>query len=250
VSNLVELISGYKVFEFNEVDSTMLTLKELALSGCDINTAVWAKKQNSGRGRHGREWSSPEGNLYISFLREAEDKKNQNVFAPVFIVAIAIANSIKDLSFNNLLPSIKWPNDILINKSKIAGILIENIHLLDNSNVLNIGFGINIVSNPTNTLYPSTNLNVQGVNTNSKDVIKIFFKNLKILEEIYIRKGINEIYKMWGLLAHKIGEPISVKIGEKKIFGNFNGLNKDGGLLILDDTGIEKVVMAGDVFLL
>jgi BirA family biotin operon repressor/biotin-[acetyl-CoA-carboxylase] ligase len=238
VSNLVELISGYKVFEFNEVDSTMLTLKELALSGCDINTAVWAKKQNSGRGRHGREWSSPEGNLYISFLREAEDKKNQNIFAPVFIVAIAIATSIK------------WPNDILINKSKIAGILIENIHLLDNSNVLNIGFGINIVSNPTNTLYPSTNLNVQGVNTNSKDVIKIFFKNLKILEEIYIRKGINEIYKMWGLLAHKIGEPISVKIGEKKIFGNFNGLNKDGGLLILDDTGIEKVVMAGDVFLL
>ena len=103
MSNLVELISGYKVFEFNEVDSTMLTLKELALSGCDINTAVWAKKQNSGRGRHGREWSSPEGNLYISFLREAEDKKNQNIFAPVFIVAIAIANSIKDLSFNNLL---------------------------------------------------------------------------------------------------------------------------------------------------
>ena len=108
--------------------------------------------------------------------------------------------------------------------------MIENIPLLDNSNVLNIGFGINIVSNPTNTLYPSTNLNIQGVNTNSKDVIKIFFKNLKILEEIYIRKGINEIYRIWSLLAHKIGEPISVKIGEKKDFRNFNGLNKDGGL--------------------
>ena len=52
------------------------------------------------------------------------------------------------------------------------------------------------------------------------------------------------------MLGHKIGEPISVKIGEKKIFGSFNGLNKDGGLLILDNAGIEKVVMAGDVFLL
>ena len=247
---LDKLISGYKVVEYEEVDSTMLTLKELAISGCDINTAVWAKKQRLGRGRHGREWSSPSGNLYISFLRNPENKKSENIFAPVFIVAIAIANSIKELSNDNLVPNIKWPNDILIKKAKVAGILIENISLSENFNILNIGFGINIVSNPTNTLYPATNLKIEGIETNSKEIIKVFFKNLKILEEIYIREGINKIYKTWSLLGHKIGEPISVKMGEKEIFGSFNGLNKDGGLLILDNSGIEKVVMAGDVFLL
>lgn len=247
---LDNLISGYKVVEYEEVDSTMITLKELVISGCDINTAVWAKKQRIGRGRHGREWSSPEGNLYISFLRNSENNKSKNIFAPVFIVAIAIANSIKDVSCNKIVPNIKWPNDILIKKAKVAGILIENISLSESFNILNIGFGINIVSNPTNTLYPATNLKAEGIETNSKEFIKVFFKNLKSFEEIYIREGINEIYRIWSLLGHKIGEPISVKIGEKKIFGSFNGLNKDGGLLILDNAGIEKVVMAGDVFLL
>ena len=133
----IELHSGYKIIEFKELDSTMITLKELAITGCDVNTAVWAKKQISGRGRHGREWTSPYGNLYVSFLREVENKNSKNIFAPVFIVALAIANSIKDISGDKIIPRIKWPNDVLINKSKVAGILIENISL-SNKNVLKL----------------------------------------------------------------------------------------------------------------
>ncbi|MBT4108642.1 MAG: biotin--[acetyl-CoA-carboxylase] ligase [Pelagibacterales bacterium] len=245
----IELHSGYKIIEFKELDSTMITLKELAITGCDVNTAVWAKKQISGRGRHGREWTSPYGNLYVSFLREVENKNSKNIFAPVFIVALAIVNSIKDISGDKIIPRIKWPNDVLINKSKVAGILIENISL-SNNNVLNIGFGINIVSNPNNTIYPTTNLNKEGIQTNSKEMITIFFKNLKLLEKLYIREGINKIYKMWGVFGHKIGDPISVNIGKNKIFGKFNGLNGEGGLLIIDGEGKEQVVLAGDVFLL
>ncbi len=245
----IELHSGYKIIEFKELDSTMIKLKELAITGCDVNTAVWAKKQISGRGRHGREWTSPYGNLYVSFLRQTENKNSKNIFAPVFIVALAIANSIKDISGDKIIPRIKWPNDVLINKSKVAGILIENISL-SNNNVLNIGFGINIVSNPNNTIYPATNLNKEGIQTNSKEMIAIFFKNLNLLEKLYIREGINKIYKMWGVFGHKIGDPISVNIGKNKIFGKFNGLNREGGLLIIDGKGKEQVILAGDVFLL
>ena len=250
MNKVIELDYGYKIIEYEELASTMITLKELAIAGCDINTAVWAKKQNSGRGRHGREWSSPKGNLYVSFLRKPENKSSKNIFAPVFIVALAIAYSIKDVSGNKVVPSIKWPNDVLINKAKVAGILIENISLSSNINILNIGCGINIVSNPDNTLYPATNLNNEDVQTSSKEMIKIFFKNLKLLEKLYIREGIKEIYKMWGELGHKIGDPISVKIGEDKIFGDFNGLNNEGGLLIIDKEGKEQVILAGDIFLL
>ena len=116
--------------------------------------------------------------------------------------------------------------------------------------ILNIGIGINIVSNPDNTLYHATNLRDVGIQTNADEMIRIFFKNLKIIEKLYIREGIKQIYKMWGVLGHKIGDPISVKIGDNKIFGIFNGLNDEGGLLILNEAGCEQVIMAGDVFLL
>ena len=250
MSKVIELDYGYKIIEYEELASTMITLKELAIAGCDINTAVWAKKQNSGRGRHGREWSSPKGNLYVSFLRKAENKNSKNIFAPVFIAALAIANSIKEISNNKVSPSIKWPNDILINKAKVAGILIESLTLNNSIKILNIGIGINIVSNPNNTLYHATNLRDVDIQTNAGEMIRIFFKNLKIIEKLYIREGIKEIYKMWGVLGHKIGDPISVKIGDNKIFGIFNGLNDEGGLLILNEAGCEQVIMAGDVFLL
>ena len=250
MSKQIKLDSGYKVIEFEELDSTMITLKELAVKGCDIKTVVCAKKQKRGRGRQGRSWVSPKGNLYYSFLRNPEDKNSKNMFAPVFIVALTIVDTIKTISNNKIIPTIKWPNDILINRSKIAGILIENINLTGNKNLLNIGIGINIVSNPINTLYPSTNLKKENINTSYREVLQIFFDKLILFEKIYISKGANEIYKMWSIFAHKIGDPISVKIGDRKIFGTFNGLNEEGGLLLLNELGDIKVILAGDIFLL
>ena len=97
MSDISKLSSGYKILEFEELDSTMLTLKDLALSGCNIKTVVIAKRQKKGRGRHGRVWESPEGNLYFSFLREAEKNLNNNIFAPVFIVALSLAQSFFDI---------------------------------------------------------------------------------------------------------------------------------------------------------
>lgn len=248
MSNFYQLSSGYKVTEFQELDSTMFKLKDMAAAGCEMNTVVRAIRQKKGRGRYGRDWISPEGNLYFSFLREAELKKDSNIFVPVFIVALSVAYTIIEISKNSILPSIKWPNDILINKSKVAGILIENINMNDNKDLLNIGVGINIISNPIETIYPSTNLKKENINVNPKSVLDVFFNNFLRLEKVYKIKGANEVFNMWSDLGHKIGDEVSVRIGEKTISGIFNGLSKEGGLILINKAGKQEVIIAGDVF--
>ena len=250
MSSISKLSSGYEILEFDELDSTMLTLKDLALSGCNIKTVVRAKKQKNGRGRHGRVWDSPEGNLYFSFLREAEKNIKNNIFAPVFIVALSLAHSIIDVSEKKIIPKIKWPNDILVNKSKIAGILIEYINMKNGKDLLNIGLGVNIISNPKKAIYPSTNLQKENVNISPTMLLNIFLNQFDKINKIYKVDGIEKIFDMWNDLGHKIGESVSVKVRDKRIFGTFNGLSKEGGLLIINEAGIEEVILAGDVFII
>lgn len=249
MSDISKLNSEYEILEFEELDSTMITLKDMALSGCNIKTVVQAKRQKKGRGRHGRIWSSPEGNLYFSLLREAEKNFN-NIFMPVFIVALSVANSIIEVSQNKIIPKIKWPNDVLINKSKIAGILIEHLNMENTKDLLNIGIGINIISNPKKTIYPATNLKKENIDVNPTELLNIFLNQFDKINKIYKVEGREKIIEMWNKLGHKIGEPVSVKVRDKKITGTYNGLSKEGGLLLINESGIEEVILAGDIFII
>lgn len=250
MSKIIKLSSGYKIVEFKQLNSTMLKMKDMALAGCDLKTVVTAKKQINGRGRHGRTWVSPIGNLYFSFLRQYNKNIDENIFAPVFIVALSVANSIISISKNKIVPSIKWPNDVLVNKQKIAGILIENINLSKNQNLLNIGVGINIISNPLNTIYPATNLKNENIIITPYELLNTFFEEFNKIDKIYSANGIEKIFEMWNDLGHKIGDKISVKVGDKEIKGTFNGLSKQGALLIKNEHGKQESILAGDVFVL
>ena len=243
------LPKNFNIIHFDELDSTMSTLKNLAFEGAQIGTIVSAKKQTQGRGRHGREWSSPEGNLYFSFLRHAEVNNSNKTFAPVFIVSIALAKTI--LAFSGKIDlKLKWPNDVLISNSKVAGILIESFKNNQNVNLLNVGIGVNIVSNPSNTVYPSTNLLKEGLSVSPDRVLKCFFNCLNLIENILVNKGIIELFKIWNKYSYKIGTNISVKLGEKKIQGTYNGIDEKGSLLLLKDNGEEIKILAGEIFVL
>ena len=150
---------------------------------------------------------------------------------------------------NKLIPSIKWPNDILINKSKIAGILI-NITIPDKADVLNIGIGINIISNPKEVIYPATNLKKENVTISPNEMLNAFFMQFVKINKIFENNGIEMIFEMWNDLGHKIGDPVSVKVGSKEIIGKFNGLTKEGALIIIDKLGNKETILAGDVFAL
>jgi BirA family biotin operon repressor/biotin-[acetyl-CoA-carboxylase] ligase len=137
----------FNVRRFETTSSTNDDAKEAAEKGAAEGMVVWALSQSGGRGRHGRQWHSPIGNLYCSVvLRPSLGRRFFGFYS--FISALAIGDSIKEV-----LPQadveLKWPNDVLVRGKKISGILLEA-----GEDFLVIGIGVNILYVPENPLYP------------------------------------------------------------------------------------------------
>jgi BirA family biotin operon repressor/biotin-[acetyl-CoA-carboxylase] ligase len=126
---------------FDEVASTNTTLDHLARAGAPAGTVVLADGQSQGRMRAGREWYSPRGvNLYVSaLLREPLTPSEIPVFA--LIASVAVSDAVKDLG---LTPAIKWPNDVLVDRQKVAGALLECAMSGNVLDFLIIGVGVNV----------------------------------------------------------------------------------------------------------
>ena len=240
----------YNLRIYKEVASTMVTAKNLVNSGSDVGTVVWAKKQTNGRGRYGRTRISPAGNLYFSFIRNAEMENKRFLFSHVYIVGLTLAESVEEISNGLIKPFLKWPNDLLINGSKLAGILIESFISDSNQNLLNIGLGININSSPDNVGYKTTNLKKENVNIKPKELLVYFFQCLKRNEKNYNKKGLNFILKKWKNYSHTKNDKLLVKIGNTRLKCLFKDIDKNGALLLEISDKKIKTVYAGDVFLL
>ena len=116
-----ETIEGYICYEYQELTSTNDELK--LMTDFSDNVVIVAQSQTKGRGRRANIWNSPLGNLYFSYNQELELKDLSKI---VYITSLSLAKTIQEIS-PDLDIKIKWPNDIMINNSKVSGILIENI---------------------------------------------------------------------------------------------------------------------------
>ncbi len=131
-------LAGYKLISFDKIPSTQTYALDMVASGtARDHTIVMAEAQSAGRGRYRRTWVSHHGNFYASFIFSAPERDSRLSY----MVAVAIAETI--LSFG-VIPTIKWPNDILIDGKKVCGVLIEYAGAF-----VIVGIGINIKSNPT-----------------------------------------------------------------------------------------------------
>ena len=140
-------LANYKLISFDKIPSTQDYALELISAGrATDKTAVMAAAQSAGRGRYRRNWVSHHGNLYVSFIFEAPERDSRLSYA----IAVAVAETIASFGAH---PEIKWPNDILVEGKKIAGILIEY-----SGRFVVVGIGININSNPTVDKYKTTKL--------------------------------------------------------------------------------------------
>ena len=139
---------GKKRYHFAVIDSTNKKAKELAETGCEHGTLVTAESQEAGIGRRGRSWSSEEGTgIYMSLVLRPEIKTecaSSITLVAAISVARAIINLFKESSQEAVFPQIKWPNDIVLNKKKVCGILTELS--LDGTKIdyIVIGIGINV----------------------------------------------------------------------------------------------------------
>lgn len=234
-----ELPAGWRLISLKETSSTNEEARRLP-EGTD-NVAVQADTQTSGRGRMGRPWTSPAGNLYVSLCITLPALKDAGFYS--FISAVSLAGALKELR-PGLEIRCKWPNDLLVGGKKISGILLET----DGRKKLVIGIGVNLVSYPSeNVLYPVTSLMQEGGNADVSAVLSALVAHFDRWRKRFEKEGPAPVLKAWEEQAYGIGKPITVNLPDKRLEGIFYGLDKDGCLLLNKDEEIIRIT-AGDVF--
>src|SRR5436309_2331589 len=158
-----KLPEGFRLCRYEVVGSTNDEAKALARAGAADGTLVWAGEQSAGRGRRGRAWASPPGNLYLSLvLRPAAPPSR--VAQLGFGAALGLGDALAALAGSALRPRYKWPNDLLADGRKLAGILLESeTSASDRVDFVVVGIGVNILSAPADVEFPATSLAAQGI---------------------------------------------------------------------------------------
>ena len=235
----ISLPPQWRLIVKEETTSTNEDVKNLP-AGSD-KTAICAAIQTVGRGRMGRRWISPKGNLYVSVCVELESLRQAEIYS--FLSAVALASAIEDVC-----PGIgikcKWPNDLLINGKKVSGILLET----DGVGRLISGMGVNIVKFPEDKmLYPVTSLEACGFEVTREQVLERLLYWFDFWQKRFQSEGKTPVLEAWKQRAYGIGEHITVNLPDKRLEGTFDGLDKDGYLL-LNKEGKQIRVATGDVF--
>lgn len=236
-------MKNFIIHEFDELESTNQTAFELANSRKIFDgEIILAKKQTAGKGRKGRSWSSPEGNLYFSMILQPKiDVKKIPQIS--FVAAVALKNTLEKLTSNI---SLKWPNDILINNKKCAGILLESKINQQNCEFVILGIGVNIESNPDNTIFLATNLKDHKINIFTKDLLQNFLTEFNLIYQNWLDFGFANIRNLWLNNAYKLKQEISINLGDQKIDGIFIDLDMDGSLILQQENQLQKISV-GDV---
>lgn len=224
--------------------STNDDMLALAREGAPEGAWLRAERQTGGKGRQGREWDSPAGNLYASTLVRLRPGDPP---APTLalVAAVALHGAAAPLAPGADL-MIKWPNDLLGRGAKLAGILLER---LDDSVVA--GFGINLAEHPDATLRPSTSL--AALDAGAPDPATV----LEALADGFARwlarwreEGLEPVRAAWLAAAHPVGTPLATHTASGAwIEGWFEGLDESGALCLRLADGTRHVIHAGDVFL-
>lgn len=217
-------------FNFETVDST----NKVALD-YPIGSVIMADKQTSGRGRYGHVWVSDTGNLYMSVVLKTYGLKTPLM---AFVIAVAVAESLAQIG---VVVHLKWPNDVLLNGAKLAGILLEQV-----DDKLIVGIGVNCTSCPNDLPYPATHLNEKV----SADTLQtIILDKLTYWIDLFETQCFKPIYDKYKEYVIGIGKNITVRLPNEIFTGIFKDLSESGALMLeLPDNSV-KYVTAGVVFL-
>lgn len=232
-----------------ETTSTNSECFERARKGALSGLWVTAARQTGGRGRRGRPWTSEPGNLYASLLLIDPAPVDRLASLPL-AAAVAVQASIASVMPIGAQPVvIKWPNDILIEKKKICGILVEAETLPDGRQAIVIGCGINVAVAPAAGLYPVACLADYGCAVAPAELFAHLFREMADILRLWdSANGLGEIMARWRKAAGGIGERITVNLPNESISGRFAGIDDSGLLKLQTDDGGVRLIAAGDVF--
>lgn len=246
----LESAVGFFVEKHRTVGSTNTKCFERAREQEANKLWVIADEQTQGRGRRGREWHSPSGNLYASLLLVDVDPAERVGELPL-LAAVALAEAVEETigAFN--LVKLKWPNDLLVDGAKLAGILLEAERLADGRQVLAIGFGVNCSSHPMGlTLYDATDLRSLGYAFDIQRLFNTLAAGIaQRLEDWRQPGGFRNVRQAWVKRSAHLGKAVTVVNGSSETTGIFRDLDESGHLVLQLDNAELKTFYAGDVFL-
>jgi biotin-[acetyl-CoA-carboxylase] ligase BirA-like protein len=240
---------GVRLVAFEELASTNDEAKQLIEAGERGPLWIVAKSQTGGRGRRGRSWISPAGNLFASLILSGEFGPS---LAPQlgFVAGVATLDALKAAAGADGGFALKWPNDLLFGRAKLGGILAEGVQGPKGFAAV-IGVGVNCVSAPQGLPYPACALSELGAG--APDAAEVFYRLsdafVVTLESWRDGAGFAKVREEWLAGAAGLGETITVSLaGGEAIAGRFEGIEA-GGRLVLGLDGGRRVIDAGDVIL-
>jgi len=239
---------GFRLLRYETIGSTNDEAKRLAQAGTPGGTVVWAGAQTAGRGRRGRNWASPPGNLYASLLLRP-DCPLAEAAQLGFVAGLSVADTLVPLIPPQLRLRLKWPNDVLLDGRKLAGILLESVtNAGATAEFVVIGVGINLASSPGTAEYPATSLAEADIaEVEPGEALAAFVAAFARWAARWRAEGFAPIRAAWLGRASGVGEAVSVRLDRSTLTGRFAGLDEAGALLLEQEAGCRRIA-AGDVF--
>jgi BirA family biotin operon repressor/biotin-[acetyl-CoA-carboxylase] ligase len=248
VEKAPDLPAGFQLIALGDVASTNDEARRLASEGAPDGTLIRARSQSAGRGRYGRSWSSPPGNLYLSLLLRPACAPGAALQLG-FVAAVALGAALERRVAASAL-AFKWPNDVLLGGRKVAGILLESATGAGGRlDWLVIGMGVNLASFPAGTAFPATSLANDGYPAPPPaDVLADFCAAFAAWRARWLSNGFAPVRRAWLARAWRRGETVEVRLERERASGVFADLD-DGGALVLEPAGgPRRLVSYGEVF--
>ncbi|MBA2589828.1 MAG: biotin--[acetyl-CoA-carboxylase] ligase [Alphaproteobacteria bacterium] len=232
---------GYRRLHHSELDSTNSEAQRLAASGEAGPVWITADRQTAGRGRRGRAWQTDGGNLATTLLLRPEVPP-AIIGQLSFVAALAVAEMAAHFAPDAIL-TVKWPNDVLADGAKLAGILLEAC-----PGWLAVGIGVNLAAFPPDTEFPATSLTQLGIAApSSEDALCVLAARFAHWYDVWMSKGFETVRSAWLARAGGLGGPIRARLPHETRTGVFEGIDASGALL-LNEQGQVRAIAAGEVF--
>ena len=209
-------------------------------------------EQTAGRGRRARAWSSPRGNFHGSLLLFPTERPDQ-VALRSFAAALALRDAFVALTGVPQAFSLKWPNDVLLNGAKVAGILLEATSAGAGVQALSIGIGVNLIAHPDQSVMeegalPAVSLlSETGIRVTPEAFLDALAPAYAKWEAVFTAQGFAPLREAWLAHAAKIGEQIRARTGKDTFYGVFETIDSQGNLILATATG-QMAIPAAEVF--
>ncbi len=232
-----------KIHHFPEVASTMEIARKFAKKGCPHFTVIIADRQTKGRGRLSRKWLSSDGGLYFTIVLRPETPPVLS-FKFNFAASLVLARTLR--SMHGVDAKVKWPNDVIVKKKKISGILAEMEAGVDRIKFINIGIGLNMNNDPSFFEPGACSLkSLLKKETSRKNMLAKF---LDEYESFLNSGGMDDVAGEWKKETATIGRQVKIETVNNVYEGIASDVDENGSLLMTIADGSTKRVIHGDCF--